>query len=77
VPRNSFLVTTASPSRRRCCAHGTRLFPIESEFATLEEAGAYERWFHIKVQASRDDLHPSILHDHMLADTEAIIRTAG
>lgn len=43
----------------------------------MEEAGAYERWFHIKVRTSRGDPHPSILHDHMMADTEAIIRAAG
>lgn len=43
----------------------------------MEEAGAYERWFHITVQASLGDPHPNISHDHMLADTEAIIRAAG
>jgi hypothetical protein len=33
----------------------TVLSPIESEFATTEEAEAYERWFRAKVQESLDD----------------------
>lgn len=43
----------------------------------MEEAAAYERWFHIKVQTSLDDPRPNIPHDHVMADTEAIIRAAG
>ena len=54
----------------------TVLSPIESEFATVEEAEAYDRWFCGKVQASMDDTRPSIPHDQVMADMEAIIRAA-
>jgi hypothetical protein len=54
----------------------TVLSPIESEFATVEEAEAYDRWFRAKVQASLDDPRPSIPHDQVMADMEAIIRAA-
>lgn len=52
------------------------LSPIESEFATVEEAEAYDRWFHAKVQESLDDPRPNIPHDQVMADMESIIRAA-
>jgi hypothetical protein len=52
------------------------LSPIESEFATTEEAEAYDRWFRAKVQASLDDLRPSIPHDQTMAEKDAIIAEA-
>jgi hypothetical protein len=54
----------------------TVLSPIESEFATIEEAEAYDRWLRAKVQASLDDPRPNIPHDQVMADMEAIIRAA-
>ena len=54
----------------------TALSSIESEFATVEEAEAYGRWFRAKVQASLADTRPSIPHDQVMADMEAIIRAA-
>jgi hypothetical protein len=54
----------------------TVLSPIESEFATVEEAEAYERWLRAKVQASLDDPRPNIPHDQVMADMEAIIQAA-
>jgi hypothetical protein len=42
--------------------------PIESEFATTEEAEAYDCWFRTKVQASLDDLRPSTPHDLVMAE---------
>lgn len=52
------------------------LSSIESEFATTEEAEAYERWFRAKVRASLDDSRPSIPHDEVMAEMEAIIADA-
>jgi hypothetical protein len=43
------------------------LTPIESEFATTEEAEAYERWFRAKVEASLADERPMIPHDEVMA----------
>lgn len=51
------------------------LFPIESEFATTEEAEAYERWFRAKVQESLDDNSPLIPHDQVMAEMQEIIDT--
>ncbi len=45
----------------------TALSPIVSEFETKEQATSYDRWFHAKVQASRDDPRPSIPHDQAMA----------
>lgn len=50
------------------------LSPIESEFATAEEADAYDRWFRAKVQESLDDPRPNIPHDQVMAEMEAKIR---
>lgn len=49
------------------------LSPIESEFATAEEAAAYDRWFRAQVQESIDDPRPSIPHDQVMAQMRAII----
>jgi hypothetical protein len=54
----------------------TVLSPIKSEFATVEEAEAYDRWLRAKVQNSLDDPRPNIPHDQVMADMEAIIRAA-
>ena len=52
------------------------LDPIISEFATEEQAASYDRWFRAKVQASLDDPRPSIPHDQVTAEMEAIIAEA-
>ena len=49
------------------------LSPIESEFATEEEAEAYDRWFRARVQASLDDPRPNIPHDEVMAKARARI----
>jgi hypothetical protein len=53
----------------------TALSPIESEFATTEEAEAYERWFRDKVQESLDDNNPLISHDQVMAEMQELIDT--
>ena len=52
------------------------LSPIESEFASTEEAEAHDRWVRAKVQASLDDAHQSVPHDQVMAEMEAIIALA-
>ena len=49
------------------------LSPIESEFATAEEAAVYDLWFRAKVQESLDDPRPSIPHDEVMAQMRAIL----
>jgi hypothetical protein len=51
----------------------TSLSPIESEFATVAEAEAHDRWFRAKVQASLDDQRPGTPHDVVMAELRAII----
>jgi hypothetical protein len=52
------------------------LSPIESEFATTEEAEAYDRWFRAKVRASLADKRPSLPHDTAMSEMDAIITEA-
>ena len=54
----------------------SQLSPIASEFATTEEAEAYDRWFRAKVQASLEDPRPTIPHDQVMAEMDAIIEAA-
>jgi hypothetical protein len=49
------------------------LSPIESEFATAEEAVAYDTWFRDQVQKAIADPGQSIPHDQVMADMRAII----
>lgn len=51
----------------------TPLSPIESEFATVEEAEAYDRWFRAKVQASLDDKRATTPHDQVMAELREMI----
>ena len=52
---------------------GTPHNPIESEFATAEDAAAYDRWFRDQVQAALDDPRPSAPHDQVMAEMRALI----
>lgn len=53
------------------------LSPIESEFATVEQAQAYDRWLRAKVQASLDDQGPCLPHDEVMARMRALIEAKG
>ena len=52
------------------------LSPIESEFATVEEAHAHDRWFRAQVQASLNDPRPCIAHDQVMAEMDQIVAEA-
>ena len=49
------------------------LSPIESEFATEEEAETYDRWFRARVQASLDDPRPNIPHDEVITEMRRLV----
>ncbi|MBW8303936.1 MAG: hypothetical protein K0M78_08335 [Brevundimonas sp.] len=49
------------------------LDPIESQFASTEEAEAYDVWFRAKVEKSLADPRPPIPHDEAMAHVKAII----
>ncbi len=54
-----------------------KLDPIISEFATEEEAEAYDRWFRAQVQAALDKKdEPCIPHEEVMAEARAIIERA-
>jgi len=52
------------------------LSPIVSEFETQEQANSHDRWFRAKVQASLANPSPSIPHDQVMAQMDAIIQNA-
>lgn len=52
------------------------LSPIVSEFETEEQAANYDRWFRAKVETSLADPRPSIPHDQVMAEMDAIIAQA-
>jgi len=51
----------------------SKLTPIESEFATTEEAEAYDAWFRKKVAARMASNKPGIPHEEVMAKMQAII----
>ena len=52
------------------------LSPLVSEFATTEEAEAYDRWFRAKVRGSLADTRPSVPHDEAMAQVRATTEAA-
>ncbi|WIW89009.1 stability determinant [Sphingobium sp. V4] len=55
----------------------SQLTPIESEFATTEEAEAYDAWLRSEIKASLADPRPSIPHDQVMAELRAITEKHG
>lgn len=50
-----------------------KLSPIESEFATTDDAEAHDAWVRRKVEMSLADEEPGIPHDEVMAEMDAII----
>jgi hypothetical protein len=69
------IIAEAEQRRRsgKATAMSTPLDPLVSEFATAEEAEAYDRWFRAEVEASLADPRPSIPHDQVVAEMDAFI----
>lgn len=53
-----------------------KLSPIESEFATTEEAEAYDVWFRAKVQEALQSTRPKVSHDDAMRQVRATIAEA-
>lgn len=51
----------------------TKLSPIESEFATSEEAEAHDAWFRAKVEKAMASREPGVPHEEVMAEMRAII----
>ncbi|WP_025560975.1 type II toxin-antitoxin system RelB family antitoxin [Sphingomonas sp. UNC305MFCol5.2] len=51
----------------------TKLSPIESEFATSEDAEAHDAWFRAKVEKAMASREPGIPHEEVMAEMRAII----
>ncbi|MEG3163052.1 stability determinant [Sphingomonas sp. PB2P19] len=49
------------------------LTPIESEFATTEDAEAYDAWFRAKVEKAMASTALRIPHDEVMAMAQAVI----
>jgi hypothetical protein len=49
------------------------LTPIESEFATTEDAAAYDAWFRAKVSTALASATPTVPHDVVMAEAKRII----
>lgn len=52
-----------------------KLSPLVSEFKTLEQADAYDRWFRAKVAAAMADGRPGSAHDKVMAEMSRIVRS--
>jgi hypothetical protein len=50
--------------------------PIEPEFASSEDAAAYDAWFRAKVERAMALTEPGIPHDVVMAEMQAIIDRA-
>jgi hypothetical protein len=49
------------------------LSPIEAEFASTEEAEAYDVWFRAKVERSLADARSPVPHDEAYAAVKAVV----
>lgn len=47
--------------------------PLISEFGSAEEEAAYDAWLKAKVEASLADPRPSIPHDEVMAEIDALL----
>jgi hypothetical protein len=54
----------------------TALSPIVSEFATSEEAEAYDAWFRAKITGAMADDRPLVAHDEVMREMKQIIEEA-
>jgi hypothetical protein len=46
---------------------------VKSDFATPEEAAAYDAWFRAKVEASLADDRPTVSHEEAMRRARAVI----
>lgn len=51
----------------------TKFTPIESEFATTEDAEAHDAWVRAKVERALVSTKPRIPHDEVMAKAQAVL----
>lgn len=51
----------------------TKLTPIESEFATIEDAEAHDAWVRAKVERALASTKPRIPYDEVMAKAQAVL----
>ena len=51
----------------------TKLTPIESEFATTEDAEAHDAWVRAKVERALASTTPRVPHDAVMAKAQAVL----
>ena len=49
------------------------LCPVVSDLGPEEQAASYDRWFRAEVQASLDDPRPSIPHEQVMEEMNALM----
>ena len=54
-----------------------KLSPIVSEFETLEDADAYDRWLKAKIATALADAQPLVPHDDVMVDMAVLIAREG
>lgn len=54
----------------------TPLSPVESQFHSVEEAEAHDRWFRAKVEEALADPRPTVPHDEAVARVRRTIEKA-
>ena len=54
----------------------TKLSPIESEFATSEDADAHDAWFRAKVEKALASKAPLVAHDTVMAEAKCVLKQA-
>lgn len=65
--------TLLPSSVSRYIPHMPKLSPIVSEFESTEAAEAHDRWVREKVEQALADPAPSIPHDQVMADLQAVL----
>lgn len=73
IPDVSHRPRLPPPHPQRYIPRMAKLSPIESEFATTEEAEAYDAWFRAKVEKAMNSKEPGIPHDQVMAEMQAIL----
>ncbi|MDB5695098.1 MAG: stability determinant [Sphingomonas bacterium] len=53
----------------------SKLSPIESEFATSEDAEAHDAWFRAKVQVALASTKAGLPHDQVMAEARHLIES--
>ena len=51
------------------------LCPVVSDLGPEEQAASYDRWFRAEVQASLDDPRPSIPHEQVMEEMNALMES--